>query len=150
MVRKKRAVFPLCWEIVYGTMLPKRTWKRAVLSLWVENRLVNSVPLSVWVHSIGQGKALTRWFTKRAEEQVVCSSNASTKRHREYSSMAVYWKKCLPITLLFTRQAEGTNFTCTCTRCLSLTQKTTRPAWGLRLRILEISLISSGVCCLGW
>ena len=32
--------------------------------------------------------------------------------------------------------------------CMSLTQKTTRSAWRLRLRILEISLILSGVCCL--
>ncbi len=38
---------------------------------------------------------------------------ASTKHHLENLSMAVYWKNCFPMTLLFIRQAEGTNFTST-------------------------------------
>ena len=38
---------------------------------------------------------------------VLCSSKASTKRHLEYSSIAVYWKKRLPMTLLFLRRQRG-------------------------------------------
>ena len=45
------------------------------------------------------------------------SSNASTNRQREYSSIAVYWKNCFPMTWGFFRQAEGTNFTSTWIRC---------------------------------
>lgn len=40
---------------------------------------------------------------------MLCSSNASTKRQREYSSMAVYWKNCFPITW-GCKQADRTKF----------------------------------------
>lgn len=40
----------------------RRCWKRVGLKEppWELERLVNSCPLSVWTHSMGQGKAFTR------------------------------------------------------------------------------------------
>ncbi len=41
------------------------------MSLFEVKRLVNSFPLSVWMHSMVHGKALTRWSTKKADESTV-------------------------------------------------------------------------------
>lgn len=65
------AVMP--WRVGADQFMPDPVLSQTALeegglSLFEVKRLVNSEPLSVCMHSMWQGKAFTRWSTKRAEE----------------------------------------------------------------------------------
>lgn len=55
-------------QFVADAMTFQMHLKRVGLSLREVKRFVNSVPLSVWTHSIGHGKAFTRCSRNMAEE----------------------------------------------------------------------------------
>ena len=65
------AVMPWCIRtnyLVLDPMLPQTHLEKGGLIPVGGESVCNLVPLSVWMHSIVQGKAFTRCSTKRAEE----------------------------------------------------------------------------------